>query len=199
MRSFWIWVFLVISTYGICGEFTKLSTHHYFYTGELERDDISTLSRLYKQDKKLIITIYSLGGSYQAGLDLGEYTKAHGIRIIVEEAYSAAGLWAIADHHMKYEDEGSFVWLHLPYNYDDDSPGELWMLKGIVLEAYLMDVVGWSREKAFYIIHEMTKLRKDYGINAGVVLCADGTVYAEHPKPEPKISNVPPIWFFPYL
>ena len=204
MKKFYcILAFSLLALNGICGTFTKTADHCYDYTGDIESSDVDQLTQLSKDNKSLTITINSYGGEYEAGLDLGRFTNSHGIKIVVDVARSAAGLWALGDRHVKYLTKASNILLHLPYTLSDEptSSPELWMIDGALLQIYCTDVIGWSKEKSLFILHEMTELREKYGINAGIEIDADGQIYEVYPKPTKKLPaiTVPPIAFFLYI
>jgi hypothetical protein len=181
---------------GITGTFTKISSHHYNYTGAIESKDVLELVNLKKVNlRELTITINSNGGAYEPGLTLGKFTRDNKIKIIVDDARSSAGLWALGDRKYTYLTGESFILLHLPYNLKEDNPSpEIWMPDGARMYLFFTEVAGWSKNKTLYTMDTMTDLRKTYGIRAGVMIKKDGT-YPVYSKPEVPASPPPLLSF----
>ncbi|HLX53537.1 MAG TPA: hypothetical protein VKR58_06335 [Aquella sp.] len=182
---------------GICGTFTKITSHKYLYAGIVEPLDLNSLIKLHELNKrKLEITITSPGGVYQTGLDLGLYTKANGIRIIVDKAFSAAGLWALGDRHVKFLSTDSIILLHLPYimseDYSTNQP-ELWMNEGYELGLYFTDIVGWNKSKTRAVLTKLTELREEYGIHSGIAIKGNNKMYIVTPVLTPATPVTPPV------
>lgn len=151
------------------GTFTQTTPYHYNYTGDIDTADVALLAAL-PNDHEVTVVVNSKGGEYVAGLDLGRLTKLRHVHIVVDFAASAAGLWALGDPHVAYLPAGLGVWLHLPFIYGLSEDPETWMMDGVVLESYIMDMLGYKRERADAMLIELTYLRSTFGHSAYLVM-----------------------------
>lgn len=141
---------------------------YYSFTGSVEKSDEEVFKKLSKKHlKNLYLVIESNGGDFITGMLLGYEVLLNENHIIVDRAFSAAGMWALGDKKRVYLNDESELMLHLPYVLEADKQPELFMQLGCLTRDYLEEFFGL--EEAKNLMSEMTKLRRENGINAGII------------------------------
>lgn len=169
----------LIGTAAHAGDFTELKLEDkslpksYAFTGEIVPGDSQKLEQLATSNSQLIVVISSPGGNFIEGIKLGAVTQKYNskLNIYIDQAFSAAGLWAIADDHPKFLSDDSILGLHMAFNPNGlVDPGDE-QLSGFIMGRYLEDVLG-GIQPAMELMGKMAEARK-YGTQAMVVLTAN--------------------------
>ena len=171
--------------YSFAGTFEKLdftaqeqkslpkNSIYYSYTGKVEASDKDVFEKLSKaHTKNLYVVIDSSGGEFITGLLMGYITAINENHIIVEKAYSSAGMWALGDKKRQFLNDESEIILHLPYTDKPEERPEVFMQLGCLTRDYLEEFFGL--EEAKNLMSKMNSLRKEHGINAGIVFNKKG-------------------------
>jgi len=146
---------------------------YYSFTGTVEESDKDAFEKLSKKHlKNLYVVINSTGGDFITGLLMGYQTMINENHIIVENAFSAAGMWALGDKKKVFLDDESQIILHLPYVLQPEKQPELFMQLGCLTRDYLEECFGLEEAKS--LMSKMTTLRRENGINAGIVINKKG-------------------------
>lgn len=146
----------------------------YAYTGTIEMKDVETYKHILSQPEYAMIFVNSPGGQWVAGLELGYLTLKHrgDVTIVVDKAYSAAGMWAMADDDQTWVDEKSELGLHLPYvnklqaSADNFSISEEdWMTVGHKMGKFFEHCLG-DEDLAEGMMDKLSSIRASYGKQA---------------------------------
>jgi len=186
MKKILLSIFLTLSyAFAFAGTFEKLdfteeeqkslpkNSVYYSYTGTVEKSDEEVFKKISEKYKKnLYVVIDSNGGEFISGLLMGYTTVINENHIIVEKAWSAAGMWAVADKKREYLNDESEIMLHLPYSTEKIEKPELFMQLGCLTRDYLQEFFGL--EEAKNLMSKMNELRDKNGINAGIVFNKKG-------------------------
>jgi len=186
MKKILLSIFLTLScTFAFAGTFEKLdftdeqqkslpkNSVYYSYTGTVEKLDEDVFKKISEKYKKnLYVVIDSNGGEFISGLLMGYTTVINENHIIVEKAWSAAGMWAVADKKREYLNDESEIMLHLPYSTEKIEKPELFMQLGCLTRDYLQEFFGLEEAKS--LMSKMNELRDKNGINAGIVFNKKG-------------------------
>ena len=186
MKKILLSIFLTLSyAFAFAGTFEKLdfteeeqkslpkNSVYYSYTGTVEKSDEDVFKKISEKYKKnLYVVIDSNGGEFISGLLMGYTTVINENHIIVEKAWSAAGMWAVADKKREYLNDESEIMLHLPYSTEKIEKPELFMQLGCLTRDYLQEFFGL--EEAKNLMSKMNELRDKNGINAGIVFNKKG-------------------------
>jgi len=186
MKKILLSIFLTLSyAFAFAGTFEKLdfteeeqkslpkNSVYYSYTGTVEKSDEEVFKKISEKYKKnLYVVIDSNGGEFISGLLMGYTTVINENHIIVEKAWSAAGMWAVADKKREYLNDESEIMLHLPYSTEKIEKPELFMQLGCLTRDYLQEFFGLEEAKS--LMSKMNELRDKNGINAGIVFNKKG-------------------------
>jgi len=186
MKKILLSIFLTLSyAFAFAGTFEKLdfteeeqkslpkNSVYYSYTGTVEKSDEEVFKKISEKYKKnLYVVIDSNGGEFISGLLMGYTTVINENHIIVEKAWSAAGMWAVADKKREYMNDESEIMLHLPYSTEKIEKPELFMQLGCLTRDYLQEFFGLEEAKS--LMSKMNELRDKNGINAGIVFNKKG-------------------------
>jgi serine/threonine protein phosphatase PrpC len=186
MKKILLSIFLTLSfAFAFAGTFEKLdftdeqqkslpkNSVYYSYTGTVEKSDEDVFKKISEKYKKnLYVVIDSNGGEFISGLLMGYTTVINENHIIVEKAWSAAGMWAVADKKREYLNDESEIMLHLPYSTEKIEKPELFMQLGCLTRDYLQEFFGLEEAKS--LMSKMNELRDKNGINAGIVFNKKG-------------------------
>ncbi|MBS1704242.1 MAG: hypothetical protein JST40_00095 [Armatimonadetes bacterium] len=163
------------------GTFTSLGAtdegiEMYKYSGEMKLDDAKEYAKLLDKPEHIGILIDSPGGQFVAGLVMGELTAKFRdeVTLVVDHAYSAAGLWALADDDMIFLNDKSELGLHLPYAYGEVMTEAQAQRIGHLMGKYLDDRMGDEAGEA--IMEKLADIRDQYGKFAMLVINGAGDV-----------------------
>lgn len=176
---------LTLAAASQAGQFEKIDTlkdgtNVYAYTGSMELEDAKTYKQILDRDRHSVIVINSPGGQFVAGLEMGQMTMERDseVTLIVDMAYSAAGMWALADDKITFLAEESELGLHLPFRADAETGAEAkkeaqpsldgeQMFIGYAMGHFLQERFGANA--AFAIMNDLAKIRDEFGTQGFLV------------------------------
>lgn len=146
------------------------------YEGEVTKGDAKKLESIIKRDPHIIMVIDSPGGDALEGFALGRTTSRYRdeITLVAESAYSAAGMWWLADDDGTFLDDESEVGWHLSYMYGKQVPEHTAQVLGYMTGKYLEDML--DEEIATNMMIAMANLQEKEGKFALMTLRKDGKI-----------------------